>query len=97
MLFVLRVRACVRAFVCAGVRAYMCIYANLLCERACVRMCTLRACVRVCVREKIKVTIWYSLNSDICHVNTNTCTDALSYIHVCVRVMIQIQHDICIP
>ena len=51
MLFVLRVRACVRAFVCAGVRAYMCIYANLLCERACVRMCTLRACVRVCARE----------------------------------------------
>ena len=50
MLFVLRVRACVRAFVCAGVRVYMCIYANLLCERACVRMCTLRACVRACVR-----------------------------------------------
>ena len=61
-----------------------------LCERArCVS-----ACVRV--RDKIKVTIWYSLNSDICHVNTNTCTHALSYVHVCVRVMIQIQHDICI-
>ena len=82
---------------CIGGHKYK-LHANLLCERACMHMCTLRACVRacVCVREKIKVTIWYSLNSDIRHVNTNTCTHALSYIHVCVRVMIQIQHDICI-